>query len=241
MMYLDRDSHVHTNFSQDANPNASFQAYIDEAQRKGITQITFTDHIDFDAAHPLFQTPINYDEYIASFNEVKQHTTFDMKLGVEIGYQSHTKDRINQFLTQYPFEFVILSVHYVEKKDLYTKEYFQGKTKKEAYDTYFKLCLEAINNTPNFTVFGHLDYISRYSPFGDYEYQDYKEIIDEILQALINRNKGIEINTSGLKHEGRTYPCTQVINRYKELGGTILSYGSDAHNITELGVKQLDI
>jgi len=237
MIYLNQDYHIHTNFSPDADQNATFEKYIAAATTKGITQIAFTDHVDFDAQHALFNIPIDYDQYIAAFNKAKKDAPIDIKLGVEIGYQSHTVKLNNDFLEKYPFEFVILSIHYLEKKDLYTGEYFQGKTKEEAYNIYFQTCLEAIENTPNFTVFGHLDYISRYSPFGDFEYQDYQEIIDKVLTALISRNKGIEINTSGYKHEGRTYPSKSIINRYKELGGTIVSYGSDSHTITELGVE----
>jgi len=62
------------------------------------------------------------------------------------------------------------------------------------------------------------DYITRYSPFGDYEYEEYKSIIDEILIILIQKNKTLEINTSGFKTEGRTYPKKEVIKRYIELG-----------------------
>lgn len=237
MTYLKSDSHVHTNYSNDADPKATFQAYINQAKKRNIKEITFTDHVDFDAKHPLFYNQIDYEKYIEDFKSVKDNTDIHLKLGVEIGYQTHMKNQTNSFLNKYPFEFVILSVHYVDEKDLYTKEYFEGKTKKESYQTYFELCLEAINNTPEFTVFGHLDYITRYSPYGDYKYKEYKKIIDEILMALIEKGKGLEINTSGYKTENRQYPKEVVVNRFKELGGTLISYGSDAHNVSELGVK----
>lgn len=232
---INRDSHVHTNFSKDADKEATFLNYVERAKEIGITEIIFTDHHDIDPAHPLFEIPIDFEEYIKEFNRVKTISNFDMKLGVEVGYQKHTSKELNSFLRKYPFEYIVLSIHYIEKKDLYTQEFFKGKTEREAYTIYFKTCLEAIKNTKYFTAFGHLDYITRYSPFKEYEYKDYKGIIDKILIELINRDKYLEINTSGMKSDNRTYPKQEVIDRYIELGGRNLVYGSDAHNVSDLG------
>ena len=150
-----------------------------------------------------------------------------------------------ELIQKYPFEYVILSVHYIDKQDLYTRDFFQEKSKKEAYQRYFEVCLEAINNTPIFDAFGHLDYITRYSEFGDYEYLEYKDIIDEILLQLIQKDKYLEINTSGFVTEKRQYPSNHIIQRYLELGGTNLIVGSDAHcnsylvrYFNELNIKQ---
>jgi histidinol-phosphatase (PHP family) len=232
---ITKDAHVHTNYSPDASRDATFKTYITKAKEIGIKEIIFTDHHDIDAIHPLFENPIDYDEYIKEFKKVKKETNFSMILGVEVGYQSHTTRELEQFLDRYPFEYVILSVHYIEKKDLYTQEYFQNKTKEESYITYFKTCLEAIENTKSFDTFGHLDYITRYSPYGDYSFLEYQEYIDPILKALIKKNINLEINTSGYKTENRSYPKQEVINRYIELGGKNIIYGSDAHSVEELG------
>ncbi|MCF7926719.1 MAG: histidinol-phosphatase HisJ family protein [Candidatus Izimaplasma sp.] len=228
------DTHVHTNYSPDADEDATFSSYITQAKKMGLTELIFTDHVDFDAAHPLFKTPINYDTYIKEFNSLKNASDFPIKLGVEIGYQSHVKEEIKSFLTNYNFEYVILSIHYLEKKDLYTQEYFTGKTKKESYTRYFKTCLEAVQEISNFDTFGHLDYLVRYSPFGDYEYREYKKLIDQILRELIKKNKALEINTSGLRHNERCYPKKEVINRFIELGGKKITLGSDSHHPSEL-------
>lgn len=231
---IKRDSHIHTKYSPDAGQNATFEAYIKRAQEIGLTELVFTDHVDFDAVHPLFHEMINYDTYIKDFRRVQKTSPIPIQLGVEIGYQSHVKSAINNFLKKYPFDYVILSIHYLEQKDLYTQEYFQNKTKKEAYQYYFETCLDAIRSIDDFDVFGHLDYIPRYAPFDDYEYEDYKDIIDQILQELISKGKGIEINTSGYATEQRAYPKVEVLNRYIELGGTMIRYGSDAHRPSEL-------
>lgn len=235
MISWNKDSHIHTHYSPDADKNATFDAYIKQAQELGLSELTFTDHVDIDAVHPLFHTPIDYDAYLTDFQNVQASSPVPIKLGVEIGYQSHVVNEINLFLTKYPFTFVILSVHYLEKKDLYTQEYFTGKTKQEAYQIYFETVLDAVNTIDDFDVIGHLDYIPRYSPFGDYEYEEYKDIIDQILHTIIAKKKGIELNASGYQTEGRFYPKLEVVKRYLELGGTNITFGSDAHRPEELG------
>lgn len=90
-----------------------------------------------------------------------------------------------------------------------------------------------VENFSNFDVLGHLDFIIRYGPFSDksYEYDEYKTIIDSILKALIKRDRGIELNTSGLRSKlETTFPKEKVLKRYKELGGEIITIGSDCHS-----------
>jgi histidinol-phosphatase (PHP family) len=231
-----KDSHMHTNYSPDADPTATFQDYVDEARRKGIKHLVFTDHVDLDAGHPTFQIPpIDYEAYIDAFNKVRDNTKdITMTLGVEMGYQTHMKKEINAFLARYPFEFVILSIHYVNKQDLYTHEFYDDKTIKEAHTMYFEACLDAIESVDTFNVFGHLDYFTRYIDEKTYDMSDYQPLIDKILKALIKKNKGIEINTSGFRYEDRIYPKLDLVNRFIELGGTIITIGSDAHTKKDL-------
>ena len=229
-----KDTHIHTHYSKDASKDATFEAYIKKALELGVTSLTFTDHHDIDPAHPLFKEPIDFDAYIKDFHQVKKTSPIHIHLGVEVGYQRHVKEEIQAFIKKYPFEHVILSVHYLEKKDLYTQVFFKGKTKKEAYDIYFNTCLEAILEIDDFTTFGHLDYIPRYAPYDDYDYKTHQEIIDAILQALIKKNKALEMNTSGFVTEKRQYPKNEVIARYIELGGKKFTYGSDAHDVKDL-------
>jgi histidinol-phosphatase (PHP family) len=229
------DSHVHTNWSPDADPEATFEAMIAAAKAAGLTRLVFTDHVDIDAVHPLFHTPIDYDAYIQAFRKIQRTAPIEIVLGVEVGYQSHVKEEIQAFLDRYDFDFVILSIHYLEQKDLYTQEYFAGKTKEEAYSIYFDTLYEAITTIEGFDVVGHLDYIPRYAPFDDYDLASHQHQIDRILRALIQQGNGIEINTSGYLTEGRMYPRVEVVQRFLELGGTTITIGSDAHRPSEIG------
>jgi len=234
MIAFTKDTHLHTNWSADADADATFEAYVKRAKELGLSELTFTEHHDIDAVHPLFHDPIDFDAYVEAFERARTASPIPLRLGVEVGYQSHVVKELNDFLGRYPFEHVILSIHYLERKDLYTGEYYEGKTKDEAYRIYFETCLEAIRTIDNFDSFGHFDYITRYSPFGPYDYDVHKDIIDDILRLLIDKNKALELNTSGYKYEGRLYPDEPVIRRYLELGGTKFTLGSDAHRPSEL-------
>ena len=111
-MDITRDSHIHTNYSPDAVPRATFQAYINKALELGLTELTFTDHVDIDAVHPLFHQSIDYDSYLMEFRKIQNTSPIPLRLGVEIGYQQHVKQEIIDFISKYSFDFVILSTNF---------------------------------------------------------------------------------------------------------------------------------
>ncbi len=228
MIYTDH--HVHTHYSPDSD--ASIKKYLIRAKELGLEYIVFTDHIDIGGTEIEFQKHIDYDEYFKTMKSFEQEYGMPIRVGVEIGYEKDHKEEIDEFLDKYPFDFVISSIHYGDGKDFYLGDFFHGKSQYEAYLRYFELTLEMVENFNNFELLGHLDFIVRYGPFEDktYDDKDYKEIIDAILKTLIKKGKGIEMNTSGLREELKTaFPKERVLKRYKELGGNIITVGSDAH------------
>lgn len=228
MIYTDH--HVHTRYSPDSN--ADILKYIIDAKEKGVDHLIVTDHVDFGTKDPEFMDIIDYDEYIRIMKNLEKQHSLPIKIGVEIGYEKNYKREIEEFLKKYKFDFIISSIHYGNGMDFYLGDFFIGKTKYQAYLDYFRLVLEMVENFKSYDVVGHLDYISRYGPYGDknYQYEDYKEIIDEILKAIIRNNKGLEVNTSGLRQGlNTTFPKDEVLLRYRELGGEFITIGSDCH------------
>ena len=224
------DHHVHTSYSPDSD--ADIKEYLIKAKSLGLKHIMFTDHMDFGNNDEFFQNPIDYDEYFKTMKYLEEEYQIGIQVGVEIGYDKNYKNEIDEFLKKYPFDFVIGSVHSGEGEDFYSGDFFTGKTQEEAYLEYFEILLEMVENFTNFDVAGHIDYITRYGGFDHkfYDYEDYKEIIDNILKAIIKNGKGIEVNTSGLRGElNTTFPKEEVLKRYKELGGSIITIGSDSH------------
>ena len=109
---------------------------------------------------------------------------------------------------------------------------FNGKSDEEVYRRAFVEMLEDIRSTPDFDVLGHIDYVVRYGngKAEGYSYQKYADEIDEILKAVIERGKGIELNMAGLKYGlPFAHPHPDILKRYRELGGEIITVGSDAH------------
>lgn len=230
------DHHMHTNFSPDADPKATMELYIKSAKEKGIEGVMFTDHVDFDFPMPIFFEMIDYDLYQKEIARVRIEENFNVYMGVEIGYQPHLNERMTNFLKSYPFDFVICSIHLGDGLDFYNGDFFKGKTQAEAYRRYYEIVLHAVKSYDDYDVFGHLDYIIRYGGYENRTYQlkDYAEILDEILMTIIKKGKGLEINTSGIRYGlGVLHPGIDLLKRYKELGGKIITFGSDTHKIKD--------
>ena len=116
--------------------------------------------------------------------------------------------------------------------DPYYPEYYQGRSEDQAYREYFESILENLAVFDCFDVYGHIDYVVRYGPNRNqyYTYEKFADLLDEILRAIIQKGKGIEINTGGFKYGlGHPNPTEAVLKRYRELGGEIITIGADAH------------
>ena len=199
------DSHMHTRFSTDSD--ADIRDMIESALKKGLQSICITDHIDKD--YP-----------------------FHEDTGVELGLQPHLAGFYEELTNQYPFDFVIGSVHVVHGMDPYYGEIFEGRSDEEVYKETFLATLENLDAVSSFDVLGHLDYVVRYGKCQarQYSYKKYAQEIDEILKKVIAMGKGIELNTAGWKYGlAFCHPHPEILCRYKELGGEIITVGSDAH------------
>ncbi len=227
------DTHMHTHFSVDSE--ADTLEMIEASMDAGLGGICFTDHLDLEktqTAPALF--PLDLPAY---FKEMEGFCRqFDgrlpIRIGVEIGLQPYLEGLLPKIIREYPFDFVIGSSHWVNGEDPYYPEYFVGKIEDEAYREYFESILENLALFDCFDVYGHLDYIVRYGPNTNryYSYEKFADVIDEILQILIQRGKGIEINTGGFKYGlGHPNPTEAIIRRYREMGGEIITIGADAH------------
>ncbi len=121
----------------------------------------------------------------------------------------------------------------VHGQDPYYPEFYKGRKVTRCYMEYFESILENLSVFDQMDVYGHLDYIVRYGPGqnASYSYERFQDILDDILKQLIRRQVGLELNTGGYHYGlGEPNPCRQVIRRYRELGGEIVTIGADAHD-----------
>lgn len=231
------DYHIHSTHSGDCK--APMEDTIQTAISKGLKQICFTDHMDFDFPYQPFDDPtmfeLNVDSYLYELLQLRDKYQDKIKIcfGVELGLDASVLKKNLFFARSQEFDFIIGSSHLCHGKDPYYPPFYEGRSEEAAYREYFESILENIKSFHNFDVYGHLDYVVRYGPNKDnnYSYAQYKDIIDTILIALIENEKGLEINTAGLnKGLKDLHPCTDILKRYRELGGEIVTIGSDSHS-----------
>ncbi len=214
---------------------------VEEAIRRGLKCYCITDHFDYMFPYDI---PGGFvfdpDEYFKQLLELKERYAgrIELNIGVEFGLRDEpgVKEKnlakLKSLEESYPFAFIVGSTHLIDSLDPYYPEYWEKKTKKEALDLYFSLIARNLKTYDCYDSCGHLDYMIRYIPEGerDYDYADYRDLIDDILKTLIHKGKALEVNSAGLKYGlGFAHPKLEVLKRYRELGGELLTIGSDAH------------
>lgn len=249
------DYHVHTEFSDDSE--YTMEQVVKDAIDLGLDEICFTDHVDYgikkdwdEPGEMIYrqggvgepdEMPVanpHYPTYYRTFEELKYlyGDRISVKFGLEFGMQVSTISRYQQLFDRYPFDFIILSVHQIENKEFWTQEFQQGMTQDEYIQRYYQEILELVRQYKDYSVLGHLDLINRYDKIGNYPFEKIKPVLTEILQTVIADGKGIEVNTSshryGLKD---STPSVDILKLYHQLGGRIVTIGSDSHKKEHLG------
>lgn len=241
-MPITSDCHLHSSHSGDSD--TPMEEMVLQGISQGLTTMCFTEHNDFgypdspEMSGDMFL--LNTDSYLYDLARLKEKYADKIRLlfGVELGLQTEVMRQNAIFSKSHEFDFIIGSSHVCHGQDPYYPDFFQGRSEEEAYREYFESILENIKKFSNFDVYGHLDYVVRYGPNKDrdYSYEKYKDIFDEILKLLLDKGKGIELNTKGIQKGMRDFhPCTGVLKRYRELGGEIITIGSDSHDAYHIG------
>ena len=226
------DSHMHCNFSGDSQ--TAPEDMIAQAIKLNLPGICFTDHMDYDYPDEPETFLLDIEKYQPKILSLQKEYAdrLDIHYGIELGLQPHLAEKLTNLVTSHPFDFVIGSSHVVHGFDPYFGGFFANRTEEECYYEYFTSIIENIHAFTDFDVYGHIDYVVRYGPNknANYTYAGYRDVIDDILRLLISLGKGIEINTGGFKYGlGHPNPTEDVIRRYRELGGEIITIGADAH------------
>lgn len=230
---ISADFHTHTTFSTDGTQ--ALEEMAQSAFEKGLKTICFTEHNDFD--YPDGEFLLDTEAYRNELFSVRDEFSgkIEILFGVELGLMKHLGERLRKYAGEWDFDFVIGSTHLIDGKDPYFPEYFAELGQKNGVFRYFESIIENIGAFSDFDVCGHIDYAVRYSPEKSYNPVDYREVIDEILRKILSAGKGIEINTAGLrKGLSHANPHPFILERYRELGGEIITVGSDAHNAADI-------
>lgn len=237
------DYHMHTLFSTDSQEEP--RNHVLAAIKHGLTEICFTDHQDFYYPDMRFDVDVEayYQTIMALKEEFKDQIT--IKWGIEMGLDCNYQTEINAMIEKYPFDFVIGSIHMINEEEFFAPgKFFENKTKDQAHHDFFVATLQCVKTFDCFNVLGHLDYIVRYGPYENksINYALHQPLIDEILLTLIEKQKGIEINTSGYGvHQTCGFPNYEIVTRYYQMGGRIITVGSDSHTSDRVGQHVDDV
>lgn len=232
------DFHLHSAFSGDSH--ACPQELVGSGIQKGLSALCFTDHLDADYPYSDVCFDLDASAYLAEIRRLKDVFGKQIRIGfgVELGLQPHLGGFYRSFTKGYPFDFVIGSTHLVDRMDPYYPEFWETRSQESGIRRFLEATLENIRSFDDFDVYGHLDYIIRYVPQGNRHFpcRTFKEQTDAILNLLIDKGKGLEINTGGFRAGlGAPNPCPEILRRYRELGGEIITIGSDAHAPEQIG------
>lgn len=226
------DLHIHSNYSSDGK--ATPEEILAQASARGINVLAITDHADFAIGDSCFvQEP-----YLAHLRALSnQQSDLTLLCGVELGIQAEHADRCASFISGHAFDFVIGSMHRARELDFYNGEFFKDLSVDQCWEIYLTETIRAVKVCCNFDVLGHLNIISRYNITRNTNpAPSLAPLLEELFKWLINNGKGIEINTSGLRYGlDSVHPTQELLERFRELGGEIVTIGSDSHNTSTIG------
>ena len=234
------DYHMHTVVSFDGRDRGIQMAQA--AKNAGLKEICFTDHLDYDPLGKMGVLAFDTAAYNAEYDDLEL-PGLKIRRGMEFGMTVDNRALFKEDLQRRPFDFVLGSIHFVDDLDVYFAEYWNGKTVFEAERRYLEATLDCVRLHDDFDVLAHLTYIGKttahHAPRA-VPFDEHREIIDEILKVLADKGKGMELNTSGLDRCGSFLPTADYFRRFKELGGQIITIGSDAHSASRVGQYSFD-
>lgn len=251
------DCHTHTQFSVDSD--ADINEMIEKACRLGLAAYAVTDHCECNRWYSKEHYPDEdtycyfgfgtyFENSVSAVTRLKEKYSGRLNLicGVEMGQATHDFDIAEKIVSDSRLDFVIGSMHQLPKTEDFAFIEYEKLSRQDIYDLAERYFLEVnkLCKWGKFDVLGHLTYILRYikGKAGiDLDISPFDEVIADSFKALAENGKGIEINTSGFRQKyGDAFPSLKYVKMFRELGGEILSIGSDAHTVDELGENVKD-
>ena len=242
------DIHTHTKFSADGRN--SIEEMIAAAMQKGLAWYGISEHFnyDYDRLHLTIDgqevPPIDEEAYFSRARALQRQLKGKLHLlvGAEFGYDNESSVLQRYICTQekYSPDFVVNSVHTCLGMDCYFPHYCSGKSKEYAYNAYLYRVLESLDAPYRYDIVAHIGYCSRNATYADpkLRYEDFSDVLDEILKRIVAKGKILEVNSSAKTAGSPFIPDTDILERYFALGGRMVSFASDAHDISRVADKR---
>jgi len=242
--WISKDYHVHEHHSKDA-PEATPTLYCQKAEERGINEICFTTHCFVTDPDVNFGVSMEtMEEYMDQIFTAQDETDVTLRFGLELDYFPRYERKIEEIVDEYPFDFILGSLHYIRGIDIGSSntspQFFKGRPVEESLNIYYEDWGKAAQSG-FFDVLAHPDYFRRYlshSNIEDLTWEQYGTTIHEAFDILKTNRVGIEVNTSGYRHGlDSAYPITDFIKAAYGAGIKTVTIGSDTHTVEELGVN----
>lgn len=260
------DYHLHSIFSDDSRE--PMESQVRQGIKLGLDEMCFTDHVDYgvkrdwddprgiewrkgdgisssqETQEPLAN--VDYPKYFAEIERLRAQygSEITLRAGLEFGIQSITVAAYEKLFAKYQdkLDFVLFSMHQVDNLEFWSQDFQRGRSQQEYNELYYQEILKTMKLFKNYSVLAHLDLLARYDKAGIYPFAKVRDLIAEILRQAIADGKGIEVNTSSW-HYGLadTQPSRNILKLYKDLGGKIITVGSDAHQTSFLADHIKDV
>ncbi len=208
------------------------------ANSLGMRYLGIAEHKDFDPDDPV----VNHYDYRSFWNDINaaRETWGDrveILAGVELDYQHWFEPELIAWHAGHHFDFVITSVHHIDRRMLMTDEYCTHYgSAKSAYEAYYEAVYQSIRSGA-IDILGHLNYVNKrgVAKYGEWIFEEYTTHLKTLMSEMIKRQVALEVNTAGLRQAVRTpYPDWTVVELYYDMGGRLITLGSDAHVVTDL-------
>lgn len=240
---------IHTHHDRCGHADGQIEAYIQAAIEKKLTAIGISDHSPYfghQEDHPFPHIAMAKTEFANYVHEVlqlkqKYKDQIDVLLGIESDFFPQYAKLYQEQFSQYPFDYIIGSVHHVGEVSIFNKNRWKKLDKKgliRTKETYYELITQSAKSGI-FQILGHIDAMKAYYP----EFSDIpaNHAVDHALQTIAEHGVAIEVNTSGkTKMVGGWYPSTEMLERAHHFGVDI-SFGSDAHTATRVSDEFEDV
>lgn len=244
------DYHVHCMFSDDSWYTP--EDVCKDAWKLNLDEICFTDHVDYGIkpdwddvlSAKVFMgvrvLNVDYDAYFPYIARLREEwkDRLTVKTGLEFGVQTHTIDQFNALWEKWgdELDYVLLSIHQVGDAEFWTGEFQEGRTQEEYNRAYYQELYDVTTRFDHWSVLAHLDLIKRYDPAGILDFPANRDLVAATLEHVISQGKGIELNTSSVRYGLKdSQPAREILELYRDLGGSIITLGSDSHAPAHLG------
>ena len=225
------DYHMHTTLSDGHNTH---EEMVLSAIEKGFDEIGFSDHF-------CIRQPCTWavgTEGIAQFGEKilevkeKYGNQISILFGIEVDYFNDSVKVIREVLKQYPFDYVIGSIHFLDDWNYDGDKSRYPEFKNDfLYEWYFHE-LQKAASSGLFDIIGHPDLIKKFNIWPE---SSKKVLYKETASIFASSGVVFELNTSGRDRPcGEFFPGPELLGAFSD-AGVAVSLGSDSHKKDQIG------